>query len=151
MKNKKNYNNLFDSICMTLFLILIIALYSLAIWFGVINHNEGTDPIAALIAFSLFFGIISITTIIFIVLYCYEYWVLTDNRIFSKKMFRKKVEITLEELEKVEKKMVPALILGIYKSDAYIIYSNCKKIVILKNKRNNLFDLEYELSKHVNT
>ena len=63
MKNKKNYNNLFDSICMTLFLILIIALYSLAIWFGVINHNEGTDPIAALIAFSLFFGIISITTI----------------------------------------------------------------------------------------
>ena len=36
-----------------------------------------------------------------------------------------------EIIKRVEKKMVPALILGTYKSEAYIIYSNDRKIMII--------------------
>ena len=147
MRNKRFFNNIFDSICVTSLLVVCIAFYLLVIWFGVFNHKEGTDPIVTLIISTLIFGLMSVTTIVLIVLYCYDYWVLTDNCIYAKKLFRKRVEICLKEIEKVEKKTVPALILGIYKSDAYIIYSRNKKIVILIDGRKKFPALSAELDK----
>ena len=57
MRNKKIYNNLFDSICMTILFFVCLVFYLVVLWFGVINSNEGTDPIASLIISSVFFGV----------------------------------------------------------------------------------------------
>lgn len=50
-------------------------------------------------------------------------------------------------MNKVELKTIPALILGTYKSKAYIIHSNDKKIVILLKKSKNYSELSSELIK----
>lgn len=150
MRYKRNYNNLFDSICMTILYFICIAIYFVVLWFGVINSNEGTNPTALLIISTIFFGsMITITTFL-IIKYCYEYWFFLDDTIISKKLFSKRTEIRLAEIEKVEKKIVPALVLGTYKSDAYIIFANGRKILILIGGRKKYPELDYELTKFIN-
>lgn len=150
MRNKKVFNNIFDSICITLLLIIFVAFYIVTIWFGVINFKEGTNPIATMISATALFGTMTIITTILIIKYCYEYWVLSEDLIYSKKLFRKKVVINLNEIDKIEKKIVPALVLCIYSSNAYIVYSKNKKIVILTDERKKYPDLDYELAKFIN-
>ena len=123
MRNKKVFNNIFDSICMTSLLIVCVAFYLLTIWFGVINFKEGTNPIATMISATALFGTMTIITTILIIKYCYEYWVLSEDLIYSKKLFRKKVVINLNEIDKIEKKIVPALVLCIY-SKSIVSYSS---------------------------
>lgn len=138
MRNKKYYNNLFDSICMTILLFVCLVFYLFVLWFGVINPNEGTNPIASLIISTMVFGMMITITIFLIIKFCYGYWILLDNSIIYKKLFSMRRQIKLAEINKVELKTIPALILGIYKSKAYIIHSNDTKIVILIGEKNIL-------------
>ena len=149
MRNKKMFNNIFDSICITIFLFILLTSYLLLIWFGVINHNNGTNPVATLIVSTVFFGVMIIMTVIIIVKGCYEYWIVSEKYICSKKIFRKKNVIKFDEIVSVEKKIVPAFVLGIYKSEAYIICSQINKIVILNNKRKRFSDLDLILGKFI--
>jgi hypothetical protein len=98
----------------------------------------------------VFFGGIISLTITLIIKDCYEYWFLSNDSIISKKLFSKRKVIKLAEVEKVEKKIVSALILGTYKSEAYVIYSNIHKIVILIDKRKKYPELDYKLAKFIN-
>lgn len=149
MRNKRNYNNLFDSICMTILFFVCLAFYLTTIWFGVIHSNEGTNPIALLIISTIVFGIMITITIFLIIKYCYGYWILLDDSIICKKLFSKRRKMKLVEIKKVEKKTISAFILGIYKSEAYIIYSSDKKIVILIGKRKKYFELDNALTKFI--
>ena len=149
MRNKRNYNNLFDSICMTILFFVCLAFYLTIIWFGVIHSNEGTNPIALLIISTIVFGIMITITIFLIIKYCYGYWILLDDSIICKKLFSKRRKMKLVEIKKVEKKTISAFILGIYKSEAYIIYSSDKKIVILIGKRKKYFELDNALTKFI--
>lgn len=150
MRNKRNYNNLFDSICMTILFFVCLAFYLVILWFGVFNSNEGTNPIATLIVSSIVFGVMIFITIFLIIKFCYGYWILSDDSIIYKTLFSKKVKIKLINIEKVEKKMVSALILGVYKSEAYIVYFGARKIVILIREKKKYSELEYELTKFIN-
>ena len=149
MRNKRNYNNLFDSICMTILFFVCLAFYLVILWFGVINSNEGTNPIAVLIISTIVFGVMITSTIFLIVKYCYEYWILLDDSIIYKKLFSKRIKMKLTEIKKVEKKIVPAFVLGVYKSEAYIIHSSCRKIVILIGEKKKYSELDYELAKFI--
>ena len=149
MRNKRNYNNLFDSICMTILFFVCLAFYLTIIWFGVIHSNEGTNPIALLIISTIVFGIMITITIFLIIKYCYGYWILLDESIICKKLFSKRRKMKLIEIQKVEKKTISAFVLGIYKSEAYIIYSSDKKIVILIGKRKKYFELDNVLTKFI--
>lgn len=149
MRNKRNYNNLFDSICMTILFFVCLAFYLTIIWFGVIHSNEGTNPIALLIISTIVFGIMITITIFLIIKYCYGYWILLDDSIICKKLFSKRRKMKLIEIKKVEKKTISAFVLGIYKSEAYIIYSSDKKIVILIGKRKKYFELDNVLTKFI--
>lgn len=149
MRNKRNYNNLFDSICMTILFFVCLAFYLTIIWFGVIHSNEGTNPIALLIISTIVFGIMITITIFLIIKYCYGYWILLDDSIICKKLFSKRRKMKLVEIKKVEKKTISAFVLGIYKSEAYIIYSSDKKIVILIGKRKKYFELDNVLTKFI--
>lgn len=149
MRNKRNYDNLFDSICMTILFFVCLAFYLTIIWFGVIHSNEGTNPIALLIISTIVFGIMITITIFLIIKYCYGYWILLDDSIICKKLFSKRRKMKLIEIKKVEKKTISAFVLGIYKSEAYIIYSSDKKIVILIGKRKKYFELDNVLTKFI--
>ena len=150
MRNKKNFNDLFDSICMTLLFFVCLAFYLVIIWFGVINSKKGTSSIALLIISTIVFCFMITTTLILIIKCCYEYWILLVDSIISKKLFSKRRVIKLAEIEKVEKNIIPAIVLGIYKSEAYIIYSNANKIVILTDERKKYSKLEDKLAKFIN-
>lgn len=150
MRNKKIYNNLFDSICVTILFFVFLVFYLAVLWFGVINSNEGTDPISSLIISSVFFGVMITITIFLIIKFCYGYWVLLDETLIYKKIFCKRRQIKLAEINKVEQKTIPALILGTYKSEAYLIYSNDIKIVILLKQGKKYSELDYALTKFIN-
>ena len=149
MRNKKIYNNLFDSICMTIFFFVCLVFYLVVLWFGVINYNEGTNPIASLIISTMVFGVMITITAFLIIKFCYGYWILLDDSIIYKKLFSKRRQIKLEEINKVELKTIPALILGIYKSKAYIIHSNDMKIIILLKEGKKYSELSSELTKFI--
>lgn len=149
MRNKKNYNNLFDSICMTILFFVCLVFYLVILWFGVINSNEGTNPIASLIISTVVFGVMITITTFLIIKFCYGYWILLDDSIIYKKLFSKRRQIKLAEINKVELKTIPALILGTYKSKAYIINSNDKKIVILLKEGKKYSELSSELTKFI--
>ena len=150
MRSKRNYNNLFDSICMTILFFVCLAFYLVIIWFGVFNFNEGTNPNATLIISSIVFGVIIFITTFLIIKFCYGYWILSDDLIIYKTLFSKKVKIKLTDIEKVEKKMVSAFVLGVYKSEAFIVYFGVRKIVILIKENKKYSELEYELTKFIN-
>ena len=149
MRNKRNYINLFDSICMTVLFFICLVFYLILLWFGVINSNEGTNLIALLIISTIIFGAMITITSLLIVKFCYGYWILSDDSIIYKKLFSKRIKVKLSEIERVEKKIVSALVLGTYKSEAYIITSGDKKIVILIGERKKYSELDYELGKFI--
>lgn len=99
MRNKKNYNCLFDSIISTIFLIASIGLYSISLWFGVINAKEGTNSILLLIVLTVFFGLSIIFLIFVIIIYCYDYWILLDDSIIYKKLFLKEKRLSYQKLK----------------------------------------------------
>lgn len=140
MRSRKNFNNLFDSLCISILFFISLAFYLVIIWFGVIHSKEEASSIAVLTISTIIFGCMIFGTIILIVKGCYEYWILLEDSITSKKPFSRKRVIKLSEIEKVEKKIVPALVLGTYKSEAYVIYSNTTKIVIFTNERKKILN-----------
>jgi len=80
---------------------------------------------------------------------CFGYWILSKDSIFSKRLFRKKIEIKFTEIKKVEKRIVPAIVLGLYKSEAYIVYSDIDKITILISGRKKYYELDSKLAKFI--
>ena len=89
--NKKSYDDLFVSIYTTVLLLISICFFVFMLLFGVIYHNEGTDPVLALFMDILLFGSSSIMLLVFIIRYCYWYWIITENEIIFKKILRKKL------------------------------------------------------------
>lgn len=104
MYNKKNYNNLFESICCVLLWVLLILIYSTLIYFTVISPANETNPIAALIISTLVFGLMIITITILIIKKCFIYWKIDENRITSKKLFDKKIVIRIKDIKSIQKK-----------------------------------------------
>lgn len=149
MKNKKNFNNLFDSIIVTLVLILGISLYLLMMYFGVLHPREGTNPIATLIVGTVYVGGLLLIGIVIFLIYCYEYWYFDDKLIFSKKILGKRKIILFDQIEKVEKKKIQSLVFGLYSSEVYVIYSAKTKITISKSSRKNYDDLDNIMKKYI--
>jgi hypothetical protein len=135
---------------MTILFFVCLVFYLVILWFGVINSNEGANSIALLIISTIVFGAMITITSFLIIKLCYGYWILLDDSIIYKKLFSKRRKVKLSEIERVEKKIVSALVLGIYKSEAYIISSSDNKIIILIRERKKFSELDYELSKFIN-
>lgn len=136
MSNKKYYNNLFESISCILLLIVLVVFYTVTIYFGVINSGTTSKPINTFVISTIVFGTMILAIIFLIVKGCFSYWYVKEEKIFSKKIFNKVQMIHIEEIKHIERKVVPYLIFGIYKSDAYIIKDTEEKIMVLINKKN---------------
>lgn len=148
MRNKRKFNNLLDSIFATILLVVEAMMYTLLLWVGKIQHKEGVITFLILTAV---FGVPTIIIAFMIVKYCYEYWILSDDSIISKKLFAKRKTIKLTEIVRVEKKIVDALIFDVFKSEAYVIYSDKHTITILLNERRKKYpELDCELAEFLN-
>ena len=101
MRNKKIYNNLFDSICMTTLFFVCLVFYLVILWFGVINSNEGTNPIASLIISTVVFGVMITITTFLIIKFCYGYWILLDDSIIFKVFNEQIIQALLKDEVKI--------------------------------------------------
>lgn len=138
--NKKSYDDLFVSIYTTVLLLISICFFVFMLLFGVIYHNEGTDPVLALFMDILLFGSSSIMLLVFIIKYCYWYWIITENEIIFKKILRKKTVIKWDEITKIELGTIKAYKADYdYSAEAYIISSEDKVINIQITKRNKRY------------
>lgn len=133
---KKNFNNLIDSIVMTIFTIIEIIVY-IFILFLIFKGNTQHHLLEFLI-FTLLFGIPSLVCVISIILGCYGYWYIQNDIIYSKKLFRKKIFINVNDIVTINKKEISAVIFETFKTDAYIIKSKNQTIKIYITKSNNL-------------
>lgn len=132
--NKKHFNNLFDSIEVTFLTLFFIASYLLVLIFGGIK-NENTNHLAVYICSSAVFIPCIIGCLIIIFLGCFETWRINNGCVYSKKLFRKTVQINYDDITSVTEEVVPAIILGVYKTDAIVIKSSNKKIIIYLTKK----------------
>lgn len=147
MRNKRKFNNLLDSIFATIWLVVEAMMYTLLLWVGKIQHKG----VITFLILTAVFGVPTIIIAFMIVKYCYEYWILSDDSIISKKLFAKRKTIKLTEIVRVEKKIVDALIFDVFKSEAYVIYSDKHTITILLNERRKKYpELDCELAEFLN-
>ena len=148
MRNKKNYENLIDSICATVLLFVCLAIY---LWFGVTDGKEGTNRVFSWIVMSVIFGSPIIILSVLIPKYCYGYWILLEDSIISKKLFSKRKEIKLAEIKKVERKKASVFsTTGLCDREAYVIDSGDITITLCMEEKKDYSDLEYELAKFDN-
>jgi len=149
MRNKKNFNNLFDSIITIIILIFCIFFYLTMMYFGVLHPNETTNPIVLFIIGTTLFVPIIIILLIITFKYCFEFWFLDNKIIYSKKLLQKRKIIYLDQIEKVDKTKINAWVLGNYSSEAYIIYSTKTKIIILIDSKKKYQDLDDVLKNYI--
>ena len=133
MNNKKNYNNLFDSIMVLLLSLFLIVMYVIIIVFGCLK-NENNKVFVCIICSVIFIPAI-ITTFIMIFHGCFGWWKIDGEHVIYKKLLKKKIQIKSGEIVTITEEVIPALILGTYKTNAIIIKSHTEKIVIYTNKK----------------
>lgn len=132
--NKKIFNNLFDSILILLLELFFISAYSLIIVFGVIK-NDGTNKTTVCIVFSAIFIPIIILLFIMLLTGCFEWWKIADDYVETKKILKKRTQIKVADIISINEEVVPALILGVYNTNAVIIKAPTKRVVIYLNKK----------------
>lgn len=142
-QNKKYYNNLIDSITVTVSLSVAIILLVIPIVLAVTgNVLEGTNIKVLIIAISLIFGPICALLIYCIIRYCYGFYIIQEDRIIYRSLYSKKM-IAYQDILKIEVKEEFALVLGIYKSEKLIVYDAKTIIKIFMNNKNKDTILNY--------
>ncbi len=142
-QNKKYYNNLMDSITVTVSLIVATIFLVLPIVLAVTgNVLEGTNIKALIIAISLIFGSMCVLFIYCIIRFCYGFYIIQEDRIIYRNLYSKRT-ILYQDILKIEVKEEFALVLGIYKSEKLIVYGTKTIIKIFMNNKNKDMILNY--------
>ena len=141
MTYKRIYNNLLDSILVSVILCITIAFYCIILWFGFLPRNWANSWFGFTVCTILFAPMI-VGCCWLIIEKGYGYWYLTENTICTKKLFRRRIEIPLNEIVRVEKKKVNSLLFD-YTTVCHILYSKDKQIVIYLKEGKHYTDLEH--------
>ncbi len=152
MKHKKIYNNLYESVLVCILLSIMISLYLITLCVGVFSTTENTNSRLLVIVSSCFFGYMIVCLFFVVVRCCFSYWLLTEDSIISKKLFRKRVEIRLKDIERVKIEKIRSPFGGF--ADAYIFCSKEAHIIIpllYLQKKPELKELEQLVNAFVNT
>lgn len=133
MKYRSFYNNLFDSILLLLATFALLAGYALVLIFGIFNKTNDYF-IVSLIVTTMVFGILITMSLSLIICGCFEKISFDEKNIYSKKPFRKTIKIPFDEILEFSEKQIPAVILGVYKTNALVIKSVNKSISVYLDK-----------------
>lgn len=141
--NRKRYNNLKDSIAITIFLVVVVICLVLPISLTLTGRiKENLDPKAVIIVISSLFGSMCIILLCLIIKECYGYYIIYDDKILYRNLYSKKI-IMYEDIKKVEIKEEGAFVLGTYKAEVLSIYGKKSVIKIYINKKNREEILKY--------
>lgn len=133
MKYKRFYNNLFDSILLLIINISLIFDYILVLIFGIFSKKNDYFVISLVIT-SIVFSVLILLSLLLIIYGCFEKISFDDKKIYSKKPFRRTIIIEYNEILELHEEQIPAVILGLYKTNALIIKSKDKSICIYLDK-----------------
>ena len=134
---KRRYNNLFDSIAVT---VLLCVLTGNCVICNLGFYVQSSPITAVILVNALFFLPLLTANVGLIVWGCYGYWFVADGFLVSGKLFGKRKRIELEKAADCCKKTVSALVLGLYKSEAYVITGDDgTQITVLLNEKNSDF------------
>ena len=127
---KYQFNNLYDSIIITILLIVVLFLLSLSVCGNYLQGN-----MFGIICCSCLFGSACLVLVIIILFKCYERWYIDDEKIIVKHLLHKKC-IARTEILDVRKEHIRTLLN--YSQEAYIITDNVSTIIICVSKKNKL-------------
>ena len=126
---KKHFNNLYDSILITLLLVVVIVLAVISVYACSLYQNWKVA-----VAIGALFGSVCIASIVLILIYGYQYWTLENDRIILKKLLGKPQIMFREQITSIQKKKVRTILN--YSCDAFVIETPTTRIAIFVNKGN---------------
>ena len=140
MRNRRYYNDLYSSIIGTVVIFGSISLYV----FMMSIMQAPDDILAGVVMSAIFVPLIIICAIVILKTCFYDWWYLSDHEIHYKTIFKKTV-ISINEIEEVTIETV--YYLDCCATQAYILRSGKKKIVIFIREKEKFCDLEDVLRK----
>ena len=137
---------------MLLLLLLLLVIYLLILYFGFIKKIDffSINLLLGFIICSIFFLALFIPAIVLLICGCFETWDINNSCVYSKKLFKKTIIIKFNEIVSIKEEIVPALILGLYETNAIVIESSSSKIIIYLNKKitaeyiSNLLNMKFD-------
>ena len=142
MENKKKYNNLYESIIMTILFVLIVLMYIFMISQVIFNYVDPIQRNGLIIFANTFWLLLIIMGFVLIITSCFSYYTLSNNVITYKKPFRKKILINFDNVIKVETKEVKFLLFSYnvrmilpIKGIGHVISDDKNKIIIIKKEK----------------
>lgn len=127
----KQYNNLRDSVVTLIFLVIATGFFS---WCGA---EAASTSAAARNAIFFMMVLVDAPLVYYLITGCFEYCIIEADRVVSQKPFRKKIVIFKKDVTEIERGVVGAFILGLYKSEAYAIRSAQSEVILLVNEKND--------------
>ena len=126
---KKHFNNLYDSILITLLLLVTMILLLISVYACSLYLN-----LKVTVAIGSLWGSMCITLIVLMLIYGYQYWIIESDRIILKNLLGKPKIIFREQITSVQKKKVCTILN--YPCDAFVIETPTTRIAIFMNKGN---------------
>ena len=111
--------------------------YAILVYLCNINVVTSNNKMATIILSILVLPPLTILAIL-TAFYCFDYYVISPNEIIYKKLLRKKIVISKQEVCSIEKSTVFAMIPSIYRSEAYVISNQKNKIPIFVDEKKEL-------------
>ena len=135
MNEKKYFNNLPDSIFITVLFFQMLLLLSIAAVYTALYESFSVCLWITLV----WCGVFLIPLALAIIFGCYEYWYIKDNTLFCKKLLRKEKCIRLPEITKAEKRSAAIVSWTRKYRNAYILHGNGEKFMIVINRKNEQY------------
>ena len=135
---KKTFNNLADSIITLILLVVFIGMYVGAIYLLTINILISNLTLGIILV-TLFLGSGIIFFSVLLIVFGFEYWIISDNYILTKNLFKKPKVIYFADIKSVSRKKTFALKYEVFYSEAYFISDGNNLIKILINDKNELY------------
>lgn len=138
--NRKRYNNLVDSIAITILLGFVVIFPVLPISLALTgNITENTDPERLIKVMAIMFGSMCIMLLFLMIKECYGYYIVYDDKILYRNLYCRKT-ILYKDIKKIEIKEEWVFT---YKTDVLSIYGEKSVIKIYIYPKNEKEILNY--------
>ena len=134
--SKKHINVVFDSVVISVLLVLVAGLLAASVYGCHASGNTGGLITSICLYGSAFLGLVAVLLVC-----CYEYWYVDENVVTSRKLVGKLKTIPREDIRLVGQEKLRTLLN--LERDAYIVYSTSCVITIFITKKNAELLREY--------
>ena len=141
----REFNNLFDSVCMVIVWVIHFLLSIIMIIWQIVLKSGTDNLLGTVIGISFMLIILSGMSLIIVTVY-FDRWEISNSKISYKKLFRKKVVFSTNDITRIIKftDKRPSfhrflMFSAIGSTEAYSVHSGEKKIIIRISKKSKEF------------